>query len=37
MGFPASGGSVQGYEYWLQQGAGGYSGFLLPSYWMATQ
>lgn len=33
MGFPATGGSAQGYGYWLQQAAG----FLLPGYWVATQ
>nr|XP_051196422.1 uncharacterized protein LOC127309713 [Lolium perenne] len=37
MGFPATGGSAQGYGYWMQQTAGAYSGFLLPGYWVATQ
>ncbi|XP_051186664.1 uncharacterized protein [Lolium perenne] len=37
MGFPVTGGSAQGYGYWLPQAAGGYSGFLLPGYWVATQ
>ncbi|XP_051210506.1 uncharacterized protein [Lolium perenne] len=37
MGFPTTGGSAQGYGYWMQQAAVGYSGFLLPGYWMATQ
>jgi hypothetical protein len=36
MGFPATGGSAQGYGYWLQQTTGGYAGFLLPGYWVAT-
>ncbi|KAM0883554.1 hypothetical protein ACQ4PT_031567 [Festuca glaucescens] len=36
MGFPATGGSAQGYGYWLQQTAGGYAGLLLPGYWVAT-
>lgn len=36
MGFPATGGSAQGYGYWLQQTAGGHAGFLLPGYWVAT-
>jgi hypothetical protein len=35
ISFPSTGGSAQGYGYWLQQAAGGYSGFLIPGYLVA--